>query len=155
MRKQLREERKKELEEHVEAVNALLEKDEAGLGSSDEDSDAGEESWEGFGDEVVMREVLDHEEEYVDEDRFTTVTVEGVDVTKEGLKKTAEESEEEDAAEKEKYKEAESTTEKGKKIWPKKEKKKKFRYESKTERKMARAKQKSGNKAKASARRGD
>ncbi len=43
----------------------------------------------------------------------------------------------------------------GKKKWPKKPRKEKFRYESKVERKMTRAKQKAGNKKKADARKGD
>jgi len=120
----------------------------------DSSADEGEEeSWEGIQDEPITRDVLDHEEEYIDEDRYTTVTVEEVDVTKEGLTKIGNDNEDSDR--KEKFKEKEVSTEKGKKIWPKKVKKKKFRYETKTERKVTRAKQKSGNKAKASARRGD
>lgn len=133
-------------------MNALLEeaKNVSGLGY---DSSEGE-SWEGIQDEP-MHEVLDHEEEYIDEDRYTTVTVEEVDVTKEGLSKTVNESEDEDAKDQQKYKVTEASTKKGKKVWPKKLKKKKFRYETKTERKIARVKQKAGNKAHDSARRGD
>lgn len=135
-------------------MNALLEEAKGAipsLGGGDESEDEGE-SWEGIQDDPMP---IDHEEEYIDEDRYTTVTVEEVDVTKDGMSKILNESEDEDAKGKEEVKEAESSTEKGKKTWPKKPKKKKFRYETKPERKLARAKQKSGNKAKASARRGD
>ena len=45
---------------------------------------------------VKAVEALDHDEEYVDEDRYTTVTIEAVDVSKEGLQKVAgEESDDE------------------------------------------------------------
>ncbi|PMD60006.1 uncharacterized protein K444DRAFT_403737 [Hyaloscypha bicolor E] len=122
--------RKQELEEHVNAVNAIL------------------KEVSGFG------EVLDREEEYVDEDRWTTVTVEAVDVSKEGLKKVGEEDS--DDAEAPNLVSLEEKGEgKEKKKWPKKEKKKKFRYESKAERKFTRGKQKAGNKARADARKGN
>jgi len=108
-------------------------------------------------EEERIREALDREEEYIDEDQYTTVTIEAVDVTKEGLSKSAKDSEDEDGEEQEKAKVVENGDAKksGKKSWPKKERKKKFRYESKVERKFTRAKQKSGNKAKANARRGN
>jgi len=144
MRKQLREERKQELEEHVEAVNALLKDIEA----PKEDSD--DEEWGGIQDNV---EPIDHEEEYVDEDRYTTVTVEEVDVSKEGLHKAAGEDDSSDEILQETKSEEKEAT--GKKTWPKKPRKKKFRYESKAERKFTRTKQKAGNKAKADARRGN
>ena len=139
----MREERRQELEEHVQAVNSLLEDMRAPV------EDEGE--WGGFEDEPVV-EAVDHEEEYVDEDRYTTVTVEAVDVSKEGLQKVVDEDESEDTLETEKPVEKE---EDGKKKWPKKPQKKKFRYESKAERKVTRGKQKAGNKARADARRGN
>jgi len=144
----LREERKQELEEHVEAVNrALREVRDPGIESE-------EDTWEGIPDDVPAAvEALDHEEEYVDEDRYTTVTVEAVDISKDGFKKSKGEDSEDDE-EKEVPKLVE-TEEKAKKVWPKKAPKKKFRYESKAERKVTRGKQKAGNKAKADARRGN
>jgi len=145
----LREERKEELEEHVAAVNSALE--EAGIiGVGEEDEDA----WGGIEDEnkEAAPEVLDHEEEYVDEDRYTTVTIEAVDVSKEGLKKVGEDDEESDQAPE--LVTAEGKEDDGKKKWPKKPRKKKFRYESKAERKFTRGKQKAGNKARADARKG-
>jgi ribosomal RNA-processing protein 17 len=141
---QLREERKKELEQHVNAVNALV----GNKYTSDHEESM--EVWGGIED-AGEQEIVDHEEEYVDEGRYTTVTVEAVDVSKAGLERIADDvgSESTDDTElKSVEKEAN-----GKKRWPKKEKKKKFRYESKAERKITRSKQKAGSKARADARR--
>lgn len=134
------------MEEHVDAVNALV-------GNShrfDQEDESGEDVWGGIGDGAEA-EVVDHEEEYVDEDRYTTVTVEAVDVSKEGLHRIVDDFDTEpmeDVVVKPQEKESQ-----GKKKWPKKEKKRKFRYESKAERKVTRSKQKAGNKAKADSRR--
>lgn len=111
-----------------------------------------DEEWAGFDDDALAPELVDHEEEYVDEDKYTTVTVEAVDVTKEGLHRVADEEDSEDTLEAE-VKPVQKE-EKGKKVWPKKPRKQKFRYESKAERKATRGKQKAGNKARADARRG-
>lgn len=94
--------------------------------------------------------LVDHEEEYIDEDKYTVVTVEAVDISKDGLQRVADEEEEVEREIKPVVKE-----EKAKKVWPKKPRKQKFRYESKAERKVTRGKQKAGNKAKAEARRGN
>jgi ribosomal RNA-processing protein 17 len=142
----LREERKQELEEHVEAVNALL-------ADADGEREEGEDVWNGSEEEQVVVEPVDHEEEYIDEDRYTTVTVEAVDVSKEGLVKIGEEDSSDETAEADPKPVAAETSKK--KLWPKKERKKKFRYESKAERKFTRGKQRAGNKAKADARRGN
>ena len=139
----------------MNAVNAIL-KEVSGVGAG-LDSDEEGEVWGGIQEEEETseaEEVLDREEEYVDEDRWTTVTVEAVDVSKEGLKKVGvEDSDDTEAPD------LVATEEKGevneKKKWPKKEKKKKFRYESKAERKFTRGKQKAGNKARADARKGN
>jgi ribosomal RNA-processing protein 17 len=103
-------------------------------------------------------EPIDHEEEYIDEDRYTTVTVEEVGVSKDGLHTAAEDEEDELEGKKKAAAAAKAAKEakaNPKKQWPKKEKKKPFRYETKTERKIGRAKQKSSNKKAASARRGE
>lgn len=144
----MREERKQELEEHVEAINRAVRDAEGGFA----DPGSEEEVWNGIEDEEAP-EPIDHEEEYIDEDKYTTVTVEAVDVSKEGLQKVAdEESEVSDTEPPQLVKTEEKTP---KKQWPKKERKKKFRYESKVERKVTRAKQKFGNKAKAEGRKGN
>jgi ribosomal RNA-processing protein 17 len=121
-------------------------------GSDAEENSEEDNTWNGIQD-VPTVEPIDHEAEYVDEDKYTTVTIEAVDVSKEGLSRiTQSDDSEEDTQEAPKLVE---NKEKPKKLWPKKPKKKKFRYETKVERKMSRAKQKSGNKAKADARRGN
>jgi ribosomal RNA-processing protein 17 len=152
---QLREERRQELEAHIEAVNALLA--EAKTPDIDDSDDSEHETWNGILDSHLI-EPIDHEAEYIDEDRYTTVTVEAVDVSKEGLhrvvKDTDTKEEESSSDPKTPTDTAERKTGASRKIWPKKTRKKKFRYESKAERKATRGKQKAGNKVKADARRG-
>jgi ribosomal RNA-processing protein 17 len=80
-----------------------------------------------------------------------------VDVSKEGLHKITEgEDTEEEVEEEGSFQaiNANAKVEGSRKIWPKKSKKKKFRYESKVQRKVTRAKQKAGNRIKSDARRG-
>ncbi len=148
---QLREERRQELEDHVKQINELL-KTAATPDPGEGESDNDDESWNGIQDDAPL-ELVDHEAEYVDEDRYTTVTVEAVDVSKDGLHSIA------DAGNLEEYDKdhvnkntAAEITETVKKKWPKKEKKKKFHYESKAERKITREKQMAGKKLKAAQR---
>lgn len=151
-----------DLEEHVEQVNALLRKA-ADVHESSESDDGGDGGkWNG----IEEAREIDREEEYMDEDRHTTVTVEAVDVTREGLQKVVDEnaeSLESDHNQRQANGEPpESETGKNqnkpKRKWTKerpggpKKKKKKFKYESKAERKVTRHKERSGNKAKAKAR---
>ncbi len=161
---QMREERKTELEKHVETVNAILREADGGISDTGgEESGTEMEEWDG----VAEAPEVDHEAEYIDEDRYTTVTVEAMDLSKEGLHRAMEEEERgigglknEDAQPETNgsAKEAPDKVRKGKRIWTKetpdgrKKKKKKFRYESKAERKVTRYKEQSGNKAKARAR---
>ena len=157
----MREERRKELEEHVAAVNALLANANTDYDTFKEDGDDGE--WGGISDEVDAAPVdpIDHEEEYIDEDKYTTVTIEEVDVDKDGIHTLAEEERAALAAKKraeaaaKKAEEERANKEKQRKVWPKKEKKKPFRYESKIERKLGRAKQKSKNSRQAKSRKGE
>lgn len=118
---------------------------------------------------------MDHEAEYIDEDKYTTVVVEEMDVTKEGLMKVGQDedddsttgkSPEPDAAAEEENADAISKSEKkktGKRPWskdkpkdkdaPRKPRKKRnFRYEGKLERKASRFKQKRKNSEQAKAR---
>ncbi|MCJ1408698.1 hypothetical protein MMC19_002773 [Ptychographa xylographoides] len=160
-RKLLREGRKADLEQHVEAVNALLRKADEGESSASDEDDTDDEQWNG----LQQTPVVDQEAEYEDEDRHTTVTIEAVDVTREGLQKVTvdnEESGDENSVQRGK-KIPNSQAEEGgitktKRIWTKerpggpKKKKQKFKYETKAERKVTRHKERSGNKAKAKAR---
>jgi ribosomal RNA-processing protein 17 len=157
---QIREDRKREVEEHVQTIQKILrEAQQAGQddGSADEDDE-----WAGIPDQVPEEPPLDHEEEYVDEDLYTTVTVESVSVDRHGLHKTqasppegktdsdGEEGEEEGREDKEggdakgEQMEGEPSGSKTKSDGKDKfkKKKKKFRYESKFERKVAERKQK-------------
>ncbi|KAJ8608051.1 hypothetical protein MRB53_039886 [Persea americana] len=76
---QLREQRKKDLEQHVETVNTMLRKAERGFVDSDDEGVAEVE-------DVVQQPVSNasavagHEEEFIDEDKLTTVTIEPMDL---------------------------------------------------------------------------
>lgn len=117
------------------------------------DADAGsegEEEWDGFQDESPALEPVDHEEEYIDEDRYTTVTVESVMVDRDGLHKPeqtrpeeidSDDEDEEHGNNKDGSKEQDSTSGKDQKKHPLK-KKKKFRYESKFDRQASERKNK-------------
>ncbi|KAH7189158.1 nucleolar protein 12-domain-containing protein [Fusarium flagelliforme] len=133
MRKQIREERKREVEEHVQTVNRLLKESEAagavGLDSEEEEED---EEWGGIPDQPEL-DIVDHEEEYIDEDRYTTVKVESVSVTRDGFQKPQFDSE--DKGEDKKVEETKDDEKKARRE-PKK-KKKKFRYDTKFERQLA------------------
>ncbi|KAI5810177.1 nucleolar protein 12-domain-containing protein [Peziza echinospora] len=135
-RKRLREIRKQELEEHVEAVQAALKPQTLG-DSSDEESDDSASVSEDEDDDIPRAPTL-HLEEYVDEEKFTTVTVEPIDF---------DDSEDEDAEENERKRIAAEELEASKpkkRTFPKKEKKKKFTYLTKAERRETRRKQKAG-----------
>ena len=146
----------------MDAVNALVRDavEKAGEGVED-DSGTDDDPWDGI--EEAQR--VDHEEEFIDEDRYTTVTVEAVDVSKDGLHKIIQKGEEAgDESESIAVGRAVPNTDQdAKRVWTKerpggpkkkkkKKKKKKFRYESKADRKLTRYKERSGNKSKAKAR---
>ncbi|KAI3323110.1 nucleolar protein 12-domain-containing protein [Xylariaceae sp. AK1471] len=150
-RKQIREDRKREVEEHVQNVNnALKQAAEAGYIDSDEDEATGDdtaEEWGGFQDTPVQEDLVDHEEEYIDEDRYTTVTVESVNVSKDGLTSSRpdeEESADEEMDAKEKP-QAQPENRSDKDRHANKKKKQKFRYETKLERQITNIKQKAKN----------
>lgn len=127
----------------------------AGLGSEQEDSENSgsekdEDEWNGFDEapEAPALEAVDHEEEYIDEDLYTTVKVEAVSVDRDGLHNKTEleagdeDSDEGSAAENTASKNAkDGTSSEGRKGVPKK-KKKKFRYETKVVRQMTNKKNK-------------
>ena len=149
---------------HVEAVNSMLKKQNRALSElSDEESLIEMEQWDG----IVEDTIVDHEDEYVDEDRYTTVTVEAMDVSRDGLHKIIMDEQEnqgpattnsvEGITANSNTKECQNAKQE-KRLRTKeppsghKKRKKKFRYESKAERKVSRHKERSGNKAKAKAR---
>ena len=154
----------------MEAVNAMLRKNEGA--EPDASEVEGEEKWDGTEEE---REVVDLEE-YVDDDKFTTVTVEAVDVSRDGLKRVIDDVEEDREVRKGELgeKPAQDALEgqvprrdaNGKRIWTKerprssnsksksKSKKRQFNYESKADRKITRFKERGKNKKQAKERKG-
>ncbi|KIW62090.1 hypothetical protein PV05_02141 [Exophiala xenobiotica] len=164
-RKKLREQRKADLERHVEQVNAML-RTTAALDGSEHgvDGTGSADEWSGISDSEPAP--VDHEAEYIDEDKYTTVTVEAMDVSREGLFKAEQARDSENPQEEEGGAEAEpeNLSEKKKRKWtqekpkgsvdkPKRKKKRNFRYESKVERKTARSKEKAKNRKQARERR--
>ena len=161
---QLREERKADLERHVQEVNTFLQplQDEGESESEPESREA--ESWDGISEPPNV----DYEAEYVDEDRYTTVTVEAMDLSKVGLHIAEEKLHKQDRVDGDGQDWSDGVTGRGKNMnekrkWtrekPKerqdhpKKKKKKFRYECKGERKAARVKDKMRKSKQATARR--
>lgn len=165
-RAQLREQRREDLRAHVQAVDAVLK----AQNHIDDGEDSGDDvQWGGegnMGEEVDLDGVEQEEEEYTDEEKYTTVTVEAMPdpmVVTEDDELLAEDLAKRKAAE-----EAQSEkerAEKGRKLrpWEKprwdgkeksKKKAKKFRYETKAERLVGRMKVKSRKSKAASARRG-
>lgn len=157
------------MEKHVEEVNALVKEaakaageiDEEEEDDGDDDDDYENADGQANGDQVDVLEgasKLDHEEEFIDEDLYTTVTVEAVDISKDGFHKVAQEEQEGDDESNKATAGRSSTRPGAKRIWTKerpngpKKKKKPFRYESKADRKVTRFKERSGNKSKAKAR---
>ena len=103
---------------------------------------------------------MDYEAEYIDEDKYTTVTVEEMDPSREGLLRSAGNESDDEEEEQTETKPAPDTksTAAGEKTKKKtdnkpKKKKKKFRYESKEERKLTRVKERAAKSRKAQARR--
>ncbi|KAJ6787559.1 hypothetical protein PWT90_00642 [Aphanocladium album] len=151
-RKQVRDERRQEMEDHVRRVNEMLKASQAATAEDDNKSeDAPGEEWDGFPDKPEL-DIVDHEEEYIDEDRYTTVTVETVSVSRDGLSKPElpNEEEEDKANGKEVDQEKENEDDKKQNRKAPKPKKKTFRYESKAERDFENRKQRARNKAKRS-----
>lgn len=160
----MREERAAEFQRAMKEHQEQLREMNAGSESEGDDSnskDGGDEEdqeWGGFEEPPPV----DYEAEYIDEDKYTTVTVEEMDASREGLLKSAKaESEDEGEGEQtEKKEEADHDTSasatKKRKTKPTdkpKKKKTKFRYEGKEERKLNLLKQRLSNKKKAAARR--
>ncbi|KAK8017667.1 nucleolar 12 [Apiospora rasikravindrae] len=141
-RREHRESRRQEVANHVKTVQELLRTaDRAGGVDSDEEAEADDdklgEEWDGLPDAPVAFEAekVDHEEEFIDEDKYTSVMVESVSVSRDGLYRPDEEQaalEEEERKANESRRAAQGKVEKAKKA-----KKPKFRYESKADRALA------------------
>jgi len=109
------------------------------------------EEWSGIQDATV-EQAIDEEEEYIDEDRYTTVTVESVSVTRDGLEKPGNDSEDEQdgdrAGDTNAGQGSESAGTEAKARTKPPPKKKKFRYEKKFDRKVTELKQRASRKGK-------
>ncbi|KAI2473751.1 nucleolar protein 12-domain-containing protein [Annulohypoxylon bovei var. microspora] len=141
LRKQVRDDRKREVEEHVQNVNAILkEAQEAGYVGGEEASEDDVQEWGGFQDTPAL-EPINHEEEYIDEERYTTVTIESVNVSKDGLSSARPEDSSEDDEEAAKG-DSQHPPGSQEKTRPPKKRKHKFRYETKSERQLGRRKEK-------------
>jgi ribosomal RNA-processing protein 17 len=145
--RQMREQRKADLQTHLKEFNAELRKQNPDLPSESEDEDDAEEAtFEGFG---AVDDIDGQEDEYVDEDKYTTVTVEAMDGSDDEADKEAYVPKPEDDPTAFAKPKKRPMTKDGKL----KQKKRNFRYETKAERKVTRDKQKKRNNKEASARR--
>lgn len=116
-------------------MNRLVKQANGDLSEAEDDSEEGSETEDTQPQPPL--EDIDQEEEFVDEDKYTTVTIESVGISKHGFEKRGGGEEDIEAEKKEKRT---WTKERPKSNKPKK-KKIKFRYETKTERKAERVKQ--------------
>lgn len=160
----MREDRKAEFQRAIEEnQRRLAELNDASDSNNENRGDAAdqgsEEEWGGFAEPPAV----DYEAEYIDENKYTTVTVEDMDPSKEGLYKATQgdDGSENEQREQEEGKApaSEATKPVKKKPWNKndrdpanKKKKKKFRYESPAERKAGRLKERMSNRKQAKAR---
>jgi ribosomal RNA-processing protein 17 len=142
-RAEIRKERKEDLERHVSEVNRLVKQANGDIFEDDENEDddaaSGAEDNKPAEPEFIP---INQEDEYIDEDKYTTVTIESVGISKHGFERAGggEGSEDEVDADGVKKEKKVWTKEKPKTARPKK-KKIKFRYETKAERKAERVKQ--------------
>jgi len=142
----MREQRKADLQVHLKQFNQELRKQNPDLPSeSEDDDDAEEATFEGFG---AVDEIDGQEDEYVDEDKYTTVTVEAMGGSDDEADKKPYVKPADDPAAFAKPKKRPMT-----KDGKLKQKKRNFRYETKAERKTTRDKQKKRNNKEATARR--
>jgi ribosomal RNA-processing protein 17 len=168
-RGKIREERKRELEERVKIVDAYMQPIIQQNSKVDGDSDSAESSDDGDGMEAteVVPEKVDHEAEYVDEDKYTSVVIEEVGVDRDGFVQAsdsdgnagADEMNTQATADTKPDADQKSTKRKWIHDKPRKpgsapkKKRQKFRYESKAERRAERDKQRAKNSKQAKARR--
>ena len=152
------------MEKHIAEVNSFAQHTEGAASNNSNVEDGPEEVNEQTEGLSGVFEA-DHEAEYLEEDRQITVTVEAVDISRDGFHKARKELEDDSGAGAEMIELSQRPLQEGdaksngKDVATKtktpilKRKQKKFRYESKAERKATRYKQRSKNTAKARARR--
>ncbi|KAJ5558731.1 Nucleolar protein 12 [Penicillium sp. DV-2018c] len=154
-RRKIREERKKDFEKAIEEHAAVLKRMKEDAGDiSETEGEKEEEDWEGFEEPPAV----DYEAEYIDEDKYTTVTVEEMDASREGLLKAAR-GEDSETEEPKTYPTESTEADAKKKRRPRsaaseaaRKKKRNFRYETKVERKQTMLKQRAVKSKRAKAR---
>lgn len=132
----------------MQMVQKLLREAEQAGQDEEVQPETDDEEWTGIPDTVPEELPVDMEEEYIDEDRYTTVTVETVTLDRDGLHKivgamvTGGEEEQVDASDQHKKSSSgrESKAQKDRSA-DRPKKKKKFRYETKVERRISERKQ--------------
>jgi ribosomal RNA-processing protein 17 len=140
------------MDEHSKVLQRM--KEDAGDISDEEEGD--EDGWNG----IEEPPAVDYEAEYIDEDKYTTVTVEEMDASREGLLKAAQEDDTDNEEKDQKPTEVkEADTKTAKKRKPRsaaseaaRKKKRNFRYESKEVRRETQRKQRNVKSKKAKAR---
>lgn len=119
-------------------MNALLREAQRAGHQGESSEDGSDNEWGGFADPPPALEPMSFEEEYIDEDKFTTVTIESVNVDRDGIHKPeaddSSDEEDEDMVQTNRETKASKEAAKPKDQQRPKKKKKKFRYESKLER---------------------
>ena len=138
------------------------------LGPEDSGNEFAEPQNEAVSDDEGTPPQPDADAEYIDEGKYTTVTVEEMDVSREGLRKLEDDGDEEPEQQRkpdddespkapsESHAKRKWTKERPKDLSEKPRKQRRnFRYENKSERKLARVKQKLKNSRQAKARKAD
>ncbi|KAL9616467.1 MAG: hypothetical protein Q9160_008662 [Pyrenula sp. 1 TL-2023] len=166
-RRKLREERKADLARHVKETNALMnrqaESDEAESSDHNVSDEVSLNEWTGLSDATEEAEAQHYEAEYIDEDKNITVTVEAIDVSRNGLyeaekamkleQSTTQADEEEHSQRDGVFGRDVRKTHSKYQIKQPKKRQKDFRYGSKAERKATKVKQRMKNSKQARARR--
>lgn len=136
------------MEEHVQTINKILQAAQEADSEDDQEIQAEDfEEWDGIEDDKPD-ELVDHEDEYIDEDRYTTVKVEAVSVTRDGFEKIGNDEVDEEQQNEDTAQEVDSKAAlQMQKNRPPKKKKPKFRYETKLERRTEQIKQKAKKRA--------
>jgi len=125
--------------------------------SGSEDESENEDEWEGFDEPVPV----DHEAEYIDEDKYTTVTVEEMGTTRDDLQQDNKEysltgnTGDSKTSSTSRSEKGDQPAKRRQKAAGEKKRKKKFRYESKEERKITQRKERMSNRRHKKARQED
>ncbi|KAN0076640.1 Nucleolar protein 12 (25kDa) domain containing protein [Elaphomyces granulatus] len=163
-REEKRQERKRIREERALEYQRIVEKNQSRIPETSDRTDSesasnseaeANEDWQAFEEPAA----IDYEAEYIDEDKYTTVTVEEIDPSKERVREYTQKDVNEDDSNEENSKQlgktvtcSGSSSRSGIHMQKLKRKRKNFHYESKEERKVSQLKQRLAKRRKANAR---